>query len=140
MARARRGWGGFLILLAGLLGAAIAWYDYNTASTGIDHSIAPVFAGGFTGDEPSTPQLVKTVISKLYVAWVIDRQYSEDDDLSAYAALLRGTAQTLMAGIVSSEIDIPGAALGSSGDGLPSVYPTDNDPICGPAFTMDAVF
>jgi hypothetical protein len=38
MARARRGWGGFLILLAGLLGAAIAWYGYNTASTGIDHS------------------------------------------------------------------------------------------------------
>jgi hypothetical protein len=38
MAKAKRGWGGFLILLAGLLGAAVAWYDYGAASTGIDHS------------------------------------------------------------------------------------------------------
>jgi hypothetical protein len=38
MAKARRGWGAGLILLAGLLGAAVAYYDYNTVSTGIDHS------------------------------------------------------------------------------------------------------
>jgi hypothetical protein len=91
----------------------------------------------------TTPGLVKTIIAKLYVAWLIDRQYSEDQDLSSYAALLRATALTLQASIVSSEIDIPGVVV--DGDGLPSVYPNDTTldrygcPY-GPYFRMDAIF
>lgn len=90
-----------------------------------------------------TPSLVKTIVAKLYVAWVIDRQYSEDDDLSSYAALLRASALSLQTAIVDSTIDIPGVT--AEGDGLPSVYPTDTtvdrygQPY-GPYFTMDAVF
>jgi len=93
----------------------------------------------------TTPGLVKTIIAKLYVAWLIDRQYSEDEDLSAYAALLRTTALTLQNAITDSEIDIPGVVTGDAGDGLPSSYPTDTtvdrfgNPY-GPYFTMDAVF
>lgn len=97
-------------------------------------------------DSASTPPLVKTIIAKLYIAWVIDRQYSEDEELSAYAALLRATALSLQTAITSSEIDIPGVTTGTdAGDGLPSVYPNDNTldqfgrPY-GPYFTMDAVF
>jgi hypothetical protein len=93
-------------------------------------------------DSASTPTLVKTIIAKLYVAWLIDRQYSEDEDLSAYAALLRATALSLQTSIVESDIDL---VPGSSGDGLPSVYPNDStvdrfgNPY-GPYFTMDAIF
>jgi hypothetical protein len=86
-------------------------------------------------DSGGTPGLAKTIIAKMYVAWLIDRQYSEDEGLSDYATLLRTSATVLLDGILSSEIDIPGAVVNS--DGLPSSYPTDNDP--GPYFTMDAV-
>jgi hypothetical protein len=89
-------------------------------------------------DSATTPGLVKTILAKLYVAWVIDRQYSEDEDLNAYATLLRAGAQTLLDDIISSEVDIPGAIV--NGDGLPSVYPTDTDPLAGPYFRMDAIF
>lgn len=93
----------------------------------------------------TTPSLVKTIIAKLYIAWVIDRQYSEDEELSAYAALLRASAITLQTMIETSEIDIPGVDTGDGGDGLPSVYPDDNTlDRCGqpygPYFTMDQLF
>jgi len=91
-------------------------------------------------DPDTTPLLVKTLLSKFYVAWLIDRQYSEDEDLSAYAALLRTTAQTLLDDITTSEIDIPGVTPAGGGDGLPSSYPTDTDPEEGPYFRMNAVF
>ena len=86
----------------------------------------------------TTPSLVKTIIAKLYVAWLIDRQYSEDTDLNAYATLLRQSAMALLQGILDSSIDLPGVIV--TGDGLPSVYPTDTDPESGPHFRMDAIF
>jgi len=91
-------------------------------------------------DTLTTPSLVKTIVAKQYIAWVIDRQYSEDADLSAYAALLRASAMALQGAIMSSQIDLPGAVTDEPGDGLPSVYPTDTDPENGPYFRMDAVF
>jgi len=96
-------------------------------------------------DSDTTPGLIKTILSKLYVAWLIDRQYSEDEELSAYAALLRATALSLQMSIVSSDIDLPGSSTDDPGDGLPSSYPTDTttdsagNPY-GPYFTMDKVF
>jgi hypothetical protein len=96
----------------------------------------------------NTPQMVKTILAKLYIAWIIDRQYSEDTDLSAYAALLRSGAMALLTAIETSAIDIPGVTdIGDSGagDGLPGHYPTDASvdrygrPY-GPYFTMDQVF
>jgi hypothetical protein len=91
-------------------------------------------------DNDTTPGLVKTIIAKLYVAWLIDRQYSEDEDLSAYAALLRASAMALQTAIVNSDIDLPGSSDDTAGDGLPSGFPTDTDPVEGPYFTMNAVF
>ncbi|HWY63303.1 MAG TPA: hypothetical protein VNW15_15485 [Rhizomicrobium sp.] len=38
MSQSKRVRGGLLVLLAGLIGAAAAAYDYGTVSTGIDHS------------------------------------------------------------------------------------------------------
>lgn len=96
-------------------------------------------------DSSTTPSLVKTILARNYVAWIIDRQYSEDEDLSNYSALLRTGAMLLLTGIMSSAIDIPGVITDSAGDGLPSIYPTDDtvdrygNPY-GPYFTMDAVF
>lgn len=84
----------------------------------------------------TTPDLVKTIIAKFYVAWLIDRQYSSDDDLSAYAALLRSTALALQNSIVASEIDIPGNT--NTDSGLPSSWPDDTTE--GPYFAMDTVF
>jgi hypothetical protein len=89
-------------------------------------------------DSDSTPALVKTIIAKIYVAWLIDRQYSEDEDLSAYATLLRTTAMALQDAILDSSVDIPGVIV--EADGLPSSYPTDTDPADGPYFRMDRVF
>lgn len=86
----------------------------------------------------TTPTLVKTIIAKMYVAWIIDRQYSEDTDLNAYATLLRQSASALMTGILESAIDIPGVIV--TGDGLPGVYPNDTEDTYGPYFTMNAVF
>jgi hypothetical protein len=95
----------------------------------------------------TTPAMVKTIIAKLYLAWVIDRQYSEDEELSAYAALLRAGAIGLQTLIETSAVDIPGVTDSddTAGDGLPSVYPTDTTTDrfgCpyGPYFTMDQVF
>lgn len=84
----------------------------------------------------TTPELAKTVISKFYVAWLIDRQYSEDGELSSYANLLRRTGQLLLDDIVSGEIDIPGQV--STGDGLPSSWPDDTTP--GPYFCMESTY
>lgn len=91
----------------------------------------------------TTPSIVKTILARTYVAWIIDRQYSEDADLNAYAGLLRAGATNLMNGIIASTIDIPNAT--ATGDGLPSIYPNDTtvdsfgNPY-GPYFTMDATF
>lgn len=96
-------------------------------------------------DPISTPSLAKTIIAKLYVAWLIDRQYSEDEDLSSYAALLRATALSLQTSIIDGDVDIPGVATETPGDGKPSIYPDDQTVdrygnAYGPYFTMDAVF
>ena len=39
-------------------------------------------------DSTTTPKLVRTIISKLYVAWLYDRQYSEDIETGSAAAAL----------------------------------------------------
>jgi hypothetical protein len=101
-------------------------------------------------DELTTPTLVKTIISKLYVAWFYDRQYSENqDEGNDYAALLRANAEMLMTGLLDGTIDIPGTP--QVGSGLGAIYypndvssamePTEDDPSLGPAkFSMGKVF
>lgn len=100
-------------------------------------------------DSTSTPKIVRTIISKLYVAWLYDRQYSEDiADGSAYADRLKANAEMLIMGILDGTIDIPGVI--ATGSGTPGFYPTDassaltptfDDPSLGPAaFSMGKMF
>lgn len=100
-------------------------------------------------DETTTPKIVRTAISKLYVAYRYDRQYSEDimESGSAWSERLRMNAEMLITGIVDGTIEIPGT---SSEAGQPEFYPTDSssmmqptssDPSLGPAaFSMGMVF
>jgi hypothetical protein len=128
------------------LAPALAQLDaelLNQIETEVVGNLAAVADTSTWVGSDSTPSLAKTVIAKLYVAWLIDRQYSEDQELSSYAALLRASAMSLQSQIVDGTIDIPGVI--ATGDGLPSVYPNDTtvdrlgQPY-GPYFTMDATF
>lgn len=99
-------------------------------------------------DETTTPKIVRTAISKLYVSMLYDRQYSEDiADGNAWATRLAANAEMLITGIVNGTIELPGT---TSDAGQPEFYPTDtsslmdptsSDPSLGPAaFSMGMVF
>jgi hypothetical protein len=98
-------------------------------------------------DATTTPKLVRTIISKLYIAWIYDKQYSEDVNVpSSYAARLKENANLLLAGLLAGTIELPG----NLGVVTPSFYPTDassaltptfDDPSLGPAaFSMGMRF
>lgn len=74
-------------------------------------------------DTSSTPAIVKSIIAMLYVSWVYDRQYSEDQESgNDYAALLRASAESLIQGILNGTIELPGVTVDPS---QPAFYPTD---------------
>lgn len=74
-------------------------------------------------NDTNTPKLVRTIISKLYVAWLYDRQYSEDIEAgSNYADRLKENANLLLTGLIAGTIELdPTAASG----GQAVFYPTD---------------
>jgi len=99
-------------------------------------------------DSTSTPRLVRVIISKMYVAWLYDRAYSEDiEQGNNYADRLKDNAQMLMTGLLAGTIELPGVPDIS---GSPVFYPTDassgmeptsDDPSLGPAaFSMGMRF
>jgi hypothetical protein len=99
-------------------------------------------------DQTSTPLVVRVIIAKTYVAWIYDRQYSENQTGgNDYAAMLRTNAEMLIVGLVNGTIDIPGVNPTGS---IPSFYPNDassaqdptpDDTSLGPAaFSMGKVF
>jgi hypothetical protein len=101
-------------------------------------------------DSVTTPLIVKVIIAKTYVAWIYDRQYSENQTVgNDYAAMLRQNAEMLMSGLIDGTIDIPGVPVTGAGSG-PGFYPTDDssamvptasDSSLGPAaFSMGRVF
>lgn len=84
----------------------------------------------------TTPQIVRTVISMLYVAWFYDRQYSEEQQsLNDYAVLLRAEAETLLQGILDGSIIIPGVVTPSLDSA--AFYPTDTSSALCPT-SMDS--
>jgi hypothetical protein len=98
--------------------------------------------------ELTTPKIVRTIISKFYVAWLYDRQYSEDiEQGNNYADRLKANAEMLMLGLLDGTIELPGVEDVS---GSPAFYPTDassaleptyDDPSLGPAaFSMGMRF
>jgi hypothetical protein len=99
-------------------------------------------------NDTATPKIVRTIISKLYIAWLYDRQYSEDvADGSAYSDRLKANAEMLMIGLIDGTIEFPGVVDTA---GSPAFYPTDasssqaptfEDPSLGPAaFSMGKMF
>lgn len=90
----------------------------------------------------TTPLIVKTIITKTYVSWIYDRQYSENqEEGNDYAALLRQNAEMLIIGLVDGTIEIPG--IPTTGSGTPAFYPNDassamtptaEDPSLGPSY------
>jgi hypothetical protein len=82
----------------------------------------------------STPSLIRTIISMLYVSWYIDRTYSQNADLSAYAARLAGIVESNIIGIVDGTIDIIEIVtdIGSATD--PAFYPNDTSSALDPTF------
>jgi hypothetical protein len=103
-------------------------------------------------DNVTTPSLVRSVIAMLYVSWLYDRTYSEDEpDSNAWAVRLANMADALIEGITAGTIDITDdVATGTLQGTTASYYPTDAssaqeptslDPSLGPArFTMGHVF
>ena len=102
-------------------------------------------------DQNTTPRLIRTIISKLYVSWFYRRQYSEDTDAkNPYAQDLAANANMLIAGLIAGTIEIPGTTTNDITS--PLFYPTDasslldprdfpDDPSVGPAkFSMTTVF
>lgn len=96
-----------------------------------------------------TPKLVKTIVAMYYVSFVYDKTYSTDDDLSAYAVLLRSMADLNIAALLEGSVDLPEQPDGGSISG-PVFYPNDfssaqeataEDSSLGPAaFSMGRVF
>lgn len=97
----------------------------------------------------STPKVVRSIIAMLYVAWMYDRTYSEDNNVNSYSTRLRTSAQVLIDGIIAGNIELPDASIVST-TGTPLYYPTDTssanlptveDPSLGPAkFTMGVIW
>lgn len=100
-------------------------------------------------DQASTPKLVRTIISKMYISWLYDRQYSEDAEANVYAARLQNNADMLIKGIVDGSVVLPDATIPTTA-GFASFYPTDissaqeataDDSSLGPSkFSMGQVF
>jgi len=118
----------------------------------MEEEVVQQLASGFDistwTSETTTPKLVRTIISKLYVAWVYDRTYSEDiEQGNGYADRLKSNANNLLAGLLAGTIELPGVPDVS---GSPVFYPTDassaleptrDDPSLGPAaFSMGMKF
>lgn len=77
-------------------------------------------------DTATTPKIVRVIISKMYAAWHIDKQYSENqsEDGNAYANRLTANAEMLISGIIDGVILIPEQPKPNNAN-VASFYPTD---------------
>jgi|SRR6185503_19134541 len=102
-------------------------------------------------DESNTPRLIRTIISKMYVSWIYNRQYSENQsETNEYAKLLIDNAEMLITGILDGTIEIVDPGVIPTTAQVASFYPNDvssaqlptaEDPSLGPAkFSMGKVF
>lgn len=102
-------------------------------------------------DSTSTPRLVRTIVAMYYVSFLYDRVYSTDDELNAYAELLRRLADQNIDALVAGLIDLDDDPNNDDVTfGNPAFYPNDassalsptfEDSSLGPAsFSMGTVF
>lgn len=86
-------------------------------------------------DATSTPDLVRTVISMHYAAWVYDRAYGDETEGSAYADKLRAYADSLMTAILSGDAVLVEVVDGLPPDhGSPTFFPTDLSSLQPPTY------
>jgi hypothetical protein len=100
-------------------------------------------------DQGSTPRLIRVIIAKMYVGWLYDKLYSENQSVSnRYARLIKDNAETLIEGVIDGTIEIPGVTALSSqaatfypNDASSALTPTADDPSLGPAkFSLGKTF
>lgn len=101
-------------------------------------------------DDQNTPKLILTIMAMYYVSFMYDKTYSTDDDLSAYAVLLRSIADNNIAGLLDGTIDLddddsikdPGSDLAFyPNDSSSALEPTSFDSSLGDAkFSMGSDF
>lgn len=106
-------------------------------------------------NDSTTPQLIRSLMAMLYVAWIYDRAYSDnnEDATSNYASLLRQHVELNIAGLVAGSIILTEEPDVNTDIGQPSFFPNDAssntdagfhvDPSQGdgpPAFMMGTVF
>jgi hypothetical protein len=91
--------------------------------------LASVYNTSGWTDSTNTPKIIRTVISKYYASWLIDRFYSENTpNLSEYAKRLCDNADMVMNGIIEGQIvvqDGTGSTVVPETSRGPSFYPTD---------------
>lgn len=116
--------------------------------------LSPIFDTSTWTNDTNTPLTVRTIIAKMYVSWLYDRFYSENqDDLNDYAQRLQQNAETMIKGIIEGTeevIDDDGSTVDPTTPRQPSFYPTDqsssqkptfDDPsLGGPYFSMGLPF
>jgi len=101
-------------------------------------------------DVASTPKLIRTVISKYYASWIMDRFYSENqDEGSDYAKRLCDNADSVVASILNRTIIIPEVPEPTASEAA-SYYPNDassaqtptidNPSLGGPYFSLGRSF
>lgn len=99
----------------------------------------------------TTPRLVRTAIAKLYVSWLYNRVYSEDEGVTNdFAQRLAANSEMIVSGLLDGTIELPAPDVSLISGGGPGFYPTDassamapttDDPSLGPArFSMGTVF
>lgn len=102
-------------------------------------------------DAASTPKLIRNILAMKYVAWIYNRTYSQNDELSAYATLLNMESDKLIAGIISGALTLVDVPVGvDQGLNKPGFYPTDSSSaqlanvddysLGGPKFSLGRTF
>lgn len=98
----------------------------------------------------NTPKLIRTIISKYYASWLLDRFYSENqDEGNDYAKRLCDNADSVVMSILNRTIIIPEVPSSSTSDAA-SYYPNDtssaqeptidNPSLGGPYFSLGRSF
>lgn len=90
----------------------------------------------------STPPLVKAIMAMLVAAYIYQRSYSDNADLSSYGTWLEGKALRLLTGLETGAVLLPGLTPDEDlGFDNTDFYPIENpEEFDGPYFTMRAVF
>lgn len=77
-------------------------------------------------DSTTTPDLIRSVISMLIAAWMINRAHAETvGDVDAYGVHLESSAMVLLGGLADGSILIDDTAVGDYSAGQPGFWPTD---------------